>query len=95
MTKYLNYARYRRSISVLDRVERLQDISDEDCLREGIELHQGSQSYYVDYRKKTGCRAWLGRTPREAFAALIDKVSVRGTWESNPYVVVYEFELEK
>lgn len=77
------------------RVERLQDISDEDCLREGIEFHQGSQSYYVDYRKKTGCRAWLGRTPREAFAALIDKVSVRGTWESNPYVVVYEFELEK
>lgn len=77
------------------RVERLQDISDEDCLREGIEFHQGSQSYYVDYRKKTGCRAWLGRTPREAFAALIDKVSGRGTWESNPYVVVYQFELVK
>lgn len=77
------------------RVERLQDISDEDCLREGIEFHQGSQSYYVDYRKKTGSRAWLGRTPREAFAALIDKVSGRGTWESNPYVVVYQFELVK
>ena len=77
------------------RVERLQDISDEDCLREGIEFHQGSQSHYVDYRKKTGCRAWLGRTPREAFAALIDKVSGRGTWDRNPYVVVYQFELVK
>lgn len=32
-------------------------------------------------------------TPREAFAALIDKVSGKGTWESNPYVFVYEFEL--
>lgn len=29
------------------------------------------------------------------FAALIDKVSGRGTWKSNPYVVVYEFELVK
>lgn len=75
------------------RIERLQDISDEDCLREGIEFHYDSQSYYVDYRKKTGCMAWLGSTPREAFASLIDKVSGRGTWESNPYVVVYQFEL--
>lgn len=77
------------------RIERLQDISDEDCLREGIEFHHDAQSYYVDYRKQTGYMAWLGRTPREAFAALIDKVSGRGTWESNPYVFVYEFELVK
>lgn len=33
--------------------------------------------------------------PKEAFAALIDKVSSKGTWESNPYVFVYEFELVK
>ena len=34
-------------------------------------------------------------TPRQAFAALIDKVSGRGTWDRNPWVVVYEFELVK
>lgn len=34
-------------------------------------------------------------TPRQAFAALIDKVSGRGTWDCNPWVVVYEFELVK
>lgn len=28
-------------------------------------------------------------------AAEIDKVSGRGTWKSNPWVVVYEFELVK
>lgn len=33
--------------------------------------------------------------PIEAFAALIDKVSGRGTWGLNPWVVVYEFELVK
>ena len=32
------------------------------------------------------------RTPREAFAHLIDKVSGKGTWERNPYVFVYDFE---
>lgn len=77
------------------RIERLHDITDKSCLREGIEFHHISQSYYVDYHKKTGYRSWLGRTPREAFAALIDKVSGRGTWDRNPYVVVYEFELVK
>lgn len=35
------------------------------------------------------------QTPRDAFAMLIDKVSGRGTWASNPWVVVYEFELVK
>jgi hypothetical protein len=44
----------------------------------------------VDYFKRDN---YL--TPRQAFAALIDKVSGKGTWESNPYVFVYEFELEK
>lgn len=77
------------------RVERLQDISDEDCIREGIEFNHKSQSYYVDYRKQTGRMEWLGRTPREAFAELIDKVSGKGTWDKNPYVFVYEFELVK
>lgn len=30
---------------------------------------------------------------REAFAYLIDMVSGKGTWESNPWVVAYSFEL--
>lgn len=35
------------------------------------------------------------KTAKEAYAALIDKISGKGTWESNPYVFVYEFELIK
>lgn len=34
-------------------------------------------------------------TPQYAYADLIDKVSGEGTWESNPWVWVYEFELMK
>ena len=77
------------------RVERLQDISDEDCLREGVYMdydeHGGLYNTpYYDYpnNEHDGFD-----TPREAFAALIDKVSGKGTWDSNPMVWVYEFEL--
>lgn len=34
-------------------------------------------------------------TAKESFACLIDKMSGKGTWESNPYVWVYDFELIK
>lgn len=76
------------------KVERLQDISDEDCLKEGIYEDSGDDEfppsifYEFEGNKDDGFD-----TPREAFAALIDKVSDKGTWESNPYVFVYEFEL--
>lgn len=73
-------------------VERLQDISDEDCLKEGIEEHLKGVQYGF-----TSNIGYIGQypfsTPREAFAALINKVSGRGTWERNPFVWVYEFKL--
>lgn len=76
------------------KVERLQDISDEDCLKEGIYKGQcgSADTHFMDvYYYKGDIQPYC--TPREAFAALIDKVSGKGTWESNPYVFVYEFEL--
>lgn len=86
------------------KCERLRDISDEDCINEGIFVNE-----YVGKGKKchhygfdgffNEAEGWFARgwynTPREAFARLIDKVSGRGTWASNPWVVVYEFELVK
>lgn len=77
------------------RIERLQDISDEDCLKEGLEWDGVAFQYYVNYKKETAHKTFLGKTPREAFARLIDKISGKGTWESNPYIWVYDFELVK
>lgn len=76
------------------KVERLQDISDEDCLKEGIYEDSGDDKfppsifYEFEGNKDDGFD-----TPREAFAVLIDKVSGKGTWDSNPYVFCYEFVL--
>ena len=87
------------------KVERLQDISDEDCLKEGVE--KAFIGYFVDglktkdWEKESHVETWDGQTfklfpyPQEAFAALIDKVCGKGTWDSNHYVFVYEFELVK
>ena len=71
------------------RAERLQDISDEDCLNEGVFL---GQFHTYSYVHRPRCPF---NTPRSAFASLIDKISGKGTWESNPWVFVYEFELLK
>jgi hypothetical protein len=34
-------------------------------------------------------------TPREAFAALIDRINGRGTWQDNPWVVAYTMDLQR
>ena len=90
------------------KIERMQDISDEDCLKEGItevsgefEAHTVLQNGYYGERLRVIKRYYgiqyyeLGESPREDYGTLIDKISGKGTWESNPYVIVYEFELIK
>lgn len=84
------------------KVEHLQDISDKESLREGVK--RASIGFYAegvkvkDWEKEahretaSGCLK-LFPFPRQAFASLIDKVSGKGTWESNPWVVAYSFEL--
>lgn len=77
------------------RPERLQDITEEDCLKEGLEWQHGANMFYVNYNHTNNSRELLGDTPREAFASLIDKISGRGTWERNPFVWRIEFKLVK
>lgn len=77
------------------RPERLQDITDEDCLKEGLEWQHGANMFYVNYNRTNNSRELLGDTPREAFASLMDKISGRGTWEQNPFVWRIEFKLVK
>lgn len=80
------------------RIERLQDISDDDCLAEGIikKWHSpaGRNYFYIpniDVKSKKD----VYNSPREAYAVLIDKVGKKGDWERNPFVFVYDFELVK
>lgn len=84
------------------KVEHLQDISDKECLREGVK--RASIGFYAEGVKVKDCEKEAHREtasgclklfpfPRPAFASLIDKISGNGTWERNPWVVAYEFKL--
>lgn len=76
------------------RVERLQDISDEDCEKEGIYCDIDPLESHESIWTFPNAPQWYW-TSREAYTALIDKISGKGTWDSNPYVFVYDFELVK
>lgn len=86
-----NFMPYRIRITNI-HVERLQDISEADSLKEGIWRDdkvglEGTTYWYHGLANSSF------RTPQEAYASLIDRISGKGTWESNPYVFVYDFEL--
>ena len=83
------------------KVERLRDISEEDCLKEGIVFIEslsiiGEDAYFFAVKRKV--RQMYDNilkffsSPQRAYADLIDKISGRGTWKRNPWVVVYTFE---
>lgn len=78
-------------------VEQLQDISDDDCLKEGIWKGQvGSlETHFMDayYPCKNSLEPCC--TLRGAFEILINGISGRYTWDTNPFVYGYEFELSK
>ena len=81
----------KRHIRITDiKIERLREISDDDCLREGV--YRFGKSVYAFERKTEGYLS-IFPTAREAFASLINKISCKGTWENNPWVVAYSFEL--
>lgn len=75
------------------RIERLQDISEEDCLAEGI-VDFESRINKAHFYSITDESATYG-TAKKPYSLLIDKICGKGTWKSNPYVFVYEFELIK
>lgn len=71
------------------RPERLQDITDEDCLKEGVRFVENSDGYFSNGMSDEYT------TPISAFAALIDEISGRRIWERNPFVWRIEFKLVK
>lgn len=65
------------------RVERLQDITEEQALAEGIKKHSDGGYHVEDGKHYSDC-------PVESFAGLWS--SVGGNWDANPWVWVVEFK---
>ena len=85
------------------KVERLQDISDNDCMSEGLKFRYKNmnfgnmltrEDYYYDYLDRYGEISCYGtESPKKTFSVFIDKICGYDTWEDNPWVVAYSFEL--
>lgn len=81
------------------RIERLQDISDEDCLKEGVYFDERYwvQGYKVENLWNKIDRQSYFRSAKAAFAALIERPGIghKGDWSKNPWVLAYTFKLIK
>lgn len=79
------------------RVERLQDISEEDALAEGLQIfNEDGNLYYsgVECKPETWLdnpESWHCADPVGAFRALWQSTNGPGSWDANPWVWVVEF----
>lgn len=83
----------RITLTVTDvRVERLQDISQEDAQAEGIYFDKiGFTAGHIGLR---GCNQEWAATPAIAYANLWRHINGPGAWEANPWIVVVTFTVE-
>jgi hypothetical protein len=72
------------------RVERLNDISDEDAKNEGIKLSEhSSENVDIWYRYDDVSYTFL---PQTSFRTLWESINGKDSWNNNPWVWVIEFE---
>ncbi|WP_336801743.1 hypothetical protein [Kaistia sp. MMO-174] len=88
----------RLTLTVTDvRVERLQDISEEDAIAEGVErLHHGWFPYGIStfmtmVVKGREVPAQCCRTAHDSYLMLWNAINGPGAWEDNPWVAAYTF----
>ena len=79
------------------RVKKIQDISHEDCMLEGVKFCEDNQMYFVkgiNEYELSDSTIWF-HSPRDAFRSLINRINGDGTYENNPYAFIYNFKLIK
>lgn len=76
------------------KTQKLQDITEEDCIAEGILVDESKEEnkFYVE-DKNNGCRCYFS-TGRDAYAYFASQTfkNMRNAWILNPPVFVYTFE---
>ncbi|MBP6386376.1 MAG: hypothetical protein KA327_07100 [Pseudarcicella sp.] len=71
------------------RIEKLHQITDEDARSEGVEY--STEFGYKLYSKNDFFSKHLSAS--DSYMSLWEKINGEGSWKSNPWVFVYEFEV--
>lgn len=72
------------------KVERLQDISEDDAIAEGIAPNPVQVGTWIDYPEGSSAAGWIN--PRGSFRSLWESIHKPGSWEANPWVAAISFE---
>lgn len=75
------------------RVQRLQEISEEDAIAEGAYVAKASGRVADDYASMAVAGRWFA-TARGWYADLMNRLHGDGFWASNPLVVAVSFDVE-
>lgn len=73
------------------RVERVQEITEEDAKKEGIEYHDGRGIGHSGYRHSQE-HGYVYATARDAFKVLWESINGADSWDLNPWVWVLEYK---
>lgn len=73
------------------RIEKLQEISEEDAKAEGVRQNKLAKLFGLNYEKDE----WTFTAAKESYQSLWNKINGKDAWEQNPYVWVIEFEIIK
>jgi hypothetical protein len=78
------------------RIERLQDISEDDAIAEGCRPFFDEENAEIT-KGPNGHEHRMAplRGPLDDFRRLWDSINGDGTWESNPWVAAYSFTVER
>lgn len=83
------YSRILLEITAI-RVERLQAISREDAISEGIEPAPWDHRWFLDYLDKRDPPGYVS-VPQDSFRSLWQSINGIDSWDANPLVWVVEF----
>lgn len=99
ITWYLRLARFmpkkhaRIWLEIINiRLERLQDITEQDAINEGIEVKEDPTAIVEKSYKIYGSKDWWDESPIASFKSLWESLHGSGSFAENPWVWVIEFK---
>jgi len=91
MMMFEEFSRYQIDITNV-RCERLQSISEQDCIAEGVEQKANSPYTHPSWRDYRDSKVHE-LSAKKSYHTLIETIHGKDVWYKNPWIFIYEFKL--